>query len=756
MSDAAHGVPGQTSDFEYKLVKPFVADAPSVVPCSGKYAGWFNLMMNGKVIKIEENNLMVNFTAVVNSSDTEGVYTVVGDGTNKFGKFSVKGKYSKAEGVHLYKEYVYTPVPTSSKKRSAPSSAGASPAKQLKSGDGAARPPPLNMTGLSGSGSGSATPGGATTPGGSFTPREGSGRARKPSIHVMEAKADLPPPQPKPTPKSTPKAAPPAAKPATTPKAAAAPKAPKAGVAAAPAKPLVLSAAEAAAAAKKAESNRAQRLSQAMVKCSDLLKELMRHPSGVYFLVPVDPVRLQCPDYPTVITQPMDFGTIQQRLEQGVISTMEEFAEHVRLVMRNALTYNVASDSVVHVAAKALSTRFEDKFTKISAAFVNQQQLYQDPNAAIAAAAKSSKKAGGGKQATGAGKHRASTGSISSAKQAVGGGPPAYVAPVMNESAHHILEMQKMMAEMQAEINKLRSTVMHNEVKSDLEEKKIAAQHPLTFEEKKKLIEQIGGLAPLKMQQVVEIIQAAVAASGQSYDDDVEIPLDDLDTFTLRRLQRFVEQDATDRRKRSSGGADSSGPGRKSTGAPRGRKPNPEKAAARAAQAQAQAEARNRGAYFAPESFDTLRGDGGAEVDGYAIGEDLGGEGLDLDLAEAIPPNASAPSTSSSSEGHSQGQGQGHSHSHTTTHTASAVAVGTVGAPAAAAAAGGSTNSAMTGMWSASAQVTHSHTVVHSNSSEPDHSLPTVTGTGNDDGDYMNMDQQGSQGEFEEFDTDNL
>lgn len=67
-----------------------------------------------------------------------------------------------------------------------------------------------------------------------------------------------------------------------------------------------------------------------------------------------------------------------------------------------------------------------------------------------------------------------------------------------------------------------------------------AAQNPLTFEEKKNLIASISTLSANKIQHVIEIVRAALPAN-RGDDDDVEIPIDDLDTLTLRKLQRFVE-----------------------------------------------------------------------------------------------------------------------------------------------------------------------------------------------------------------------
>ena len=68
-----------------------------------------------------------------------------------------------------------------------------------------------------------------------------------------------------------------------------------------------------------------------------------------------------------------------------------------------------------------------------------------------------------------------------------------------------------------------------------------AAQNPLTFQEKKALISKIHQLPSTRMQQVVDIIKDAIPPEKRGEGDEIEIPLDELDTFTLRKLQAFVE-----------------------------------------------------------------------------------------------------------------------------------------------------------------------------------------------------------------------
>ena len=64
---------------------------------------------------------------------------------------------------------------------------------------------------------------------------------------------------------------------------------------------------------------------------------------------------------------------------------------------------------------------------------------------------------------------------------------------------------------------------------------------PLSYEEKKILIANIAKLDGDQMTSVVDIIQSAMPHTACGDGDEVEIPLDELDTYTLRQLQEYVQ-----------------------------------------------------------------------------------------------------------------------------------------------------------------------------------------------------------------------
>ena len=100
-----------------------------------------------------------------------------------------------------------------------------------------------------------------------------------------------------------------------------------------------------------------------MKQCGKLLRELMRNELLARpFNKPVDPS--QFPDYHTIVTDPIDLGTIKKRLESGEYADPDEFAAEVRRVWDNCYRYNAAGTDV-HRMAVELSRTFETKFTDV-------------------------------------------------------------------------------------------------------------------------------------------------------------------------------------------------------------------------------------------------------------------------------------------------------------------------------------------------------------------------------------------------------
>lgn len=96
-----------------------------------------------------------------------------------------------------------------------------------------------------------------------------------------------------------------------------------------------------------------------------LLHVLFKNPKLIWpFEEPVDPISLNIPDYPLVVKNPMDIGTIRNRLHEGYYNGMiEYFVKDIRKVFMNAVIYNDPYHQI-HKLAVQCSNIFEKKLDK--------------------------------------------------------------------------------------------------------------------------------------------------------------------------------------------------------------------------------------------------------------------------------------------------------------------------------------------------------------------------------------------------------
>jgi hypothetical protein len=88
-----------------------------------------------------------------------------------------------------------------------------------------------------------------------------------------------------------------------------------------------------------------------------LLNTLWKQPQAWIFHEPVDPVKLNIPDYLDIIKQPMDLGTVKQKLNSNQYLNMSEFLHDVQLIFDNCILYNGES-SQVSIMCKSVREEF--------------------------------------------------------------------------------------------------------------------------------------------------------------------------------------------------------------------------------------------------------------------------------------------------------------------------------------------------------------------------------------------------------------
>ncbi|XP_059289748.1 transcription factor GTE12-like [Lycium ferocissimum] len=112
-------------------------------------------------------------------------------------------------------------------------------------------------------------------------------------------------------------------------------------------------------------------------QCSNVLKTLMAHPSGWPFLVPVDPVLYNIPDYFTIIRKPMDLGTVKAKLDGNLYFDVDEFAADVRLTFANAMKYNPPSNDF-HLMAKRLDNAFNQRWKLLEGKWKSESKKFSE------------------------------------------------------------------------------------------------------------------------------------------------------------------------------------------------------------------------------------------------------------------------------------------------------------------------------------------------------------------------------------------
>lgn len=98
-------------------------------------------------------------------------------------------------------------------------------------------------------------------------------------------------------------------------------------------------------------------------QCKKILKQLQTNKNATPFLEPVDWELLNLPTYPEIIKEPMDYHTIQNKLETRQYRSHDDFANDVRLVSKNAMTFNMAG-SVFYKAANDILKTFETSYER--------------------------------------------------------------------------------------------------------------------------------------------------------------------------------------------------------------------------------------------------------------------------------------------------------------------------------------------------------------------------------------------------------
>lgn len=115
------------------------------------------------------------------------------------------------------------------------------------------------------------------------------------------------------------------------------------------------------------------KLSEQMKYCNLIIKELFSKKHNSYawpFYKPVDVQELQLPDYYEIIKQPMDLGSVKEKLEKREYKSPEDFVRDVRLMFTNCYKYNPSDHEIVSMGRK-LQNVFEMRLAKMPEEMAN-------------------------------------------------------------------------------------------------------------------------------------------------------------------------------------------------------------------------------------------------------------------------------------------------------------------------------------------------------------------------------------------------
>lgn len=103
-------------------------------------------------------------------------------------------------------------------------------------------------------------------------------------------------------------------------------------------------------------------------RCVEIMNELLSFHTSRMFSQPVEPIRDNCPNYFKVIKNPMDLGTIMNKLNENKYKSVAEWKADVNLVWSNSFIFNPKT-SLMRSITKELS----DYFHKITVNFTGSE-----------------------------------------------------------------------------------------------------------------------------------------------------------------------------------------------------------------------------------------------------------------------------------------------------------------------------------------------------------------------------------------------
>ncbi|EJK59739.1 hypothetical protein THAOC_19998, partial [Thalassiosira oceanica] len=137
---------GVALDFEYEHSPSPAAAEGLDFPSSGSYSGWFHILgENGCKVKSPEKDVELKYV-----KNSQGGYNVQGQGSNVYGKFTVKGLLTQDGTITMCRQFVPAPRPPSRKRKDVDGSSAPQTSKKPRKGDTSSTSRPSTAEAISG------------------------------------------------------------------------------------------------------------------------------------------------------------------------------------------------------------------------------------------------------------------------------------------------------------------------------------------------------------------------------------------------------------------------------------------------------------------------------------------------------------------------------------------------------------------------------------------------------------------------------
>lgn len=234
-------------------------------------------------------------------------------------------------------------------------------------------------------------------------------------------------------------------------------------------------------------------------RCQAIVKNLMKLRDAEIFKTPVDYVKYNIPDYPSIIKNPMDLGTVLNKIRERKYEDPYQFRDDVRLIWANCQTYN-GSTTPVGVMGVKMSEAWEKRWqdSRIEELWKDYLAKQRQPQ-------------------QGAGTALASTSHAASAPQN------------KQDCLRRIRDKDKQLRELVDKAPSKKTGVP------------VDMNRDMSWEEKRKLSLQLGSLSYDKLNKVLEIIAECNPNMDSQSEDELELDIESLSNVTLWRLRQYLD-----------------------------------------------------------------------------------------------------------------------------------------------------------------------------------------------------------------------